>query len=117
MDVKVELWDGLSLVVSIDDDAALSYNDDAISKEYLAAEPVRFMLESRQIWLQFGFDLAKDQMIVHFQGVDIEDLLTKIDLETEQDGVEQNQGSALDENIETSGIAHKTTIENGTTIQ
>ena len=56
-------------------------------------------------------------MIVHFQGVNIEDLLANFDLETEKDGVEQNQGSAVDESIETSGIAYKTTIENGTTIQ
>ena len=42
-----------------------------MTKESLAAKPVRMIIVEKQLWLRFDFDLAEDHLNVYFQGEDV----------------------------------------------
>ena len=81
-DFKVEWLNGC---IGFDIDGKYSRKhelyDDTMSKESLAAKPVRIMTEDWQWWLRFGYNLAEDHLDVHFQGVDINTLMPEDDNE------------------------------------
>jgi hypothetical protein len=64
--------------------------DNSMSKQSLAAKPVRMMWEDGQKWLRFGFDLAKDQLTVFYQGIDVAKLKVKENHDIHQNKIVYN---------------------------
>ena len=77
IEFKVWLCKDTGIIFNIDNWINDYHLDDYISRETLSINPVRWMIKESQKWLRIGFDLAKDRMTVHYQGVDVKRLIPK----------------------------------------